>query len=238
VAIDGAGRTKICRQVFWLTGWGSKKIYQGLMSTLGDNAYGLSQIKIWLQRFRTGDLSCSDLPRVGGPPLTLVPQVEASLQKCSFPSARIIAKHFLTTASTVKEILPRELGMRKLSWRWVSHYLSDAQKVPPVEAAKEMLRILQESETNDFDGIATGDESWFQRTRASSKTIACLAVNVIPRTGQAVGAKTMITVFFTAEKLIVFDVLPRGSTFSQLYFINNIFPDSKTTNLKFRRQKT
>jgi hypothetical protein len=48
----------------------------------------------------------------------------------------------------------------------------------------------------------------------------------------------MITVFFTAKKLIVPDVLPRCSTFIQLYFINNIFPDLKTPNLNFRRQKT
>jgi hypothetical protein len=37
--------------------------------------------------------------------------------------------------------------------------------------------------------------------------------------------KTIITVFFTTKKLVVFDVLPRGSTFNQQYFINNIFPD-------------
>jgi hypothetical protein len=47
----------------------------------------------------------------------------------------------------------------------------------------------------------------------------------------------MITVFFTTKKLIVLDVLPRGSTFNQLYFIKNIFPDLKTANLNFRRQK-
>jgi hypothetical protein len=41
------------------------------MTTLGDDAYGLSQIKIWLQRFRTGDLSCSDLACAGRLILTL-----------------------------------------------------------------------------------------------------------------------------------------------------------------------
>jgi hypothetical protein len=48
----------------------------------------------------------------------------------------------------------------------------------------------------------------------------------------------MITVFFTAKKLIVFDVPLTGSTFNQLYFINHIFPDSKAANLNFRCQKT
>jgi hypothetical protein len=37
--------------------------------------------------------------------------------------------------------------------------LSDAQKISRVEAAKEMLRVMQESEINDFDGVATGEES-------------------------------------------------------------------------------
>jgi hypothetical protein len=59
-----------------------------------------------------------------------------------------------------------------------------------VEAAKEMLRTLQESETDDFNGIATGDESWFQHTTASSKIFARSAADFIPRTRQAVGAKT------------------------------------------------
>jgi hypothetical protein len=82
--------------------------------------------------------------------------------------------------------------------------LTNAQKVAAVEAAKEMLRILPESEMNDFDGITTGNKSWFQHTTASSKLFARSVTDVIPRTRQAVGAqKTTITVFFTAKKLIL-----------------------------------
>jgi hypothetical protein len=56
--------------------------------------------------------------------------------------------------------------------------------------------------------------------------------------GRQLARKTMVMVFFTARKLIVLDVLPRGSTLNWLYFINHIFPDLKTANLNFRRQKT
>jgi hypothetical protein len=112
-------------------------------------------------------------------------------------------------------------------------------KVAPVEAAKEMFRIFQESEMNDFDRIATGDESWFQHTTTSSKMFARLVADVIPRTQQAVRAnKTMIPVFFTAKKLGVFDAFPRGHIFNQVYFINNRFLDLKTAYLNFRRQRT
>jgi hypothetical protein len=131
------------------------------MTTLRDDTHALSQIKIWLQVFRTGDPLCRDLPRAAGPSLTVGRQVEAFPQKHPFASPRMIAKPFLTTAPAVKESLQRELEMRKFSRRWVPHSLNHAQKAARVETAKEMPRVLHESETNDFDGIATGDESWF-----------------------------------------------------------------------------
>jgi hypothetical protein len=31
---------------FWTRGWGAKRIHQKVISTFGDSAYGLSQIKI------------------------------------------------------------------------------------------------------------------------------------------------------------------------------------------------
>jgi hypothetical protein len=109
-----------------------------------------------------------------------------SVRKCLY-----IAEHFLATASAGKEILQRELGMRKSSRRWVPRSLNNAQKVACIEAAKETLRILQKSQTNDFDGSATGDQSWFQNTTASSKMFPPSAADVIPRTPPAVGTKKL-----------------------------------------------
>jgi transposase len=108
----------------WLKGWGAKRIHEELMSTLGDDSYAVSQIKIWLQKFRNGDLSCKDSPRSGRPLLTLGPQLEVFISKYPFASARVIAQHFLTTVPTIKNILQRELRMRKFSWRRVPHFLS------------------------------------------------------------------------------------------------------------------
>jgi hypothetical protein len=94
---------------FWLKGWGSKKVYQELMNTLGDDAYELSQIKIWFQGFRTEDLSSSDIHRARRP-LTLGPQGKAFLQKYLFASAGIIAQHFLTTISAAKKFFRENYG--------------------------------------------------------------------------------------------------------------------------------
>jgi hypothetical protein len=70
----------------WLKGWGAKRIHEELMSTLGDDSYAVSQIKIWLQKCRNGDLSRKDSPRSGRPLLTLGPQLEAFMQKIHLPA--------------------------------------------------------------------------------------------------------------------------------------------------------
>jgi hypothetical protein len=133
----------------------------------------------------------------------------------------------LTTASTVKGILQSELGMRIFSQCWVSHSLSDAGKVACVEAAKEMLKIFRESEMNDFDSVATGDESWSQHTTASSKMFIRSAAHFLSRMRRAVAAKNYDHGVLYHKRRIVSNVRPRGSTFNQLYFIHNIFPDLK-----------
>jgi hypothetical protein len=159
------------------------------MSTLGDDSYRVSQIKIWLQKFRNDDLSCKDSPRSGQPLLTLGPQLEVFVQKHLFARARVIAQHFLTIVPTIKNIRQRELGMRKFSRRWIPHYPSPVQKVARVEASKTILPVLQDAESNDFEGIATNDESWFRYCYPSSTMFARAPSEVIPRTRQTIDAK-------------------------------------------------
>jgi hypothetical protein len=50
-----------------------------LITTLGDDTYHLSQIKTWFQRFKNGDLSCTDHSRPGRTVLNLKSQLEAFL---------------------------------------------------------------------------------------------------------------------------------------------------------------
>jgi histone-lysine N-methyltransferase SETMAR len=165
-------------------------------------------------------------------------QLEAFLQKYPFASASMIAKHFLVNPHMVKEIIQRELRMRKFSRRWVPHSLTPAQKVPRVDTSIEMLRILQESEANDFDGVTTGDESWFQYIYPSSEMFARSPADGIPRTRQALCAKKiMITLFFTARKLIVLDVMPKGWKYNQRYFVDNRVLGLKRGKMSFARRK-
>jgi hypothetical protein len=86
------------------------------MTTLGADAYGLSQIKTWVQKVKNGDLSCKDAPRTGWPPLTLGATCGIS-SKASFFSARAPTQHLLTNVPRIQEILQRELELTKFSRR-------------------------------------------------------------------------------------------------------------------------
>jgi hypothetical protein len=100
-----------------------------------------------------------------------------------------------------------------------------------------MLQILHHPEENHFEGIATSDDSWFQYSYPSSKTLARSPTYAIPRTRQAIRRKeTMIMILFTGQKLILLDIFRKGSKFNQLYFIDYILPDLKRGNVNFHRR--
>jgi hypothetical protein len=109
----------------------------------------------------------------------------------------------------IKEKFSKRAGIEKFLRRWLPISVP-RPKVARVEALAEMLRILHESEENPLEGIAIGDESWFQYSYLSSKPFARWLTNVIPRTRKAIGMnQTMITIFFTRRKLIMLEILPK-----------------------------
>jgi hypothetical protein len=75
------------------------------MITLGTDVYDRFQIKIWLQKFRNGNLSSKDSPCTRRQPLTIGWHLTAVRQKNPFTSARVLAQHFLTSRPVIKEIL-------------------------------------------------------------------------------------------------------------------------------------
>jgi hypothetical protein len=73
---------------FWMKNSGSTKVHQKLVITLGADAYGRSQIKIWFQKFRTGDLFCKDAHAPGGRPdlAAATYGISSKLSFCQCPS--------------------------------------------------------------------------------------------------------------------------------------------------------
>jgi transposase len=147
---------------FFLKGWGNNKISTELQTIFHDSALSSSTVKRWIRKFKTGDLSCDDDSRPGRPISILGPVLQKFLDRDPFSSTIVISRHFRTSPSTVKEILRRELGLKKFRRRWVPQLLSDDQKKLRVDASGKLLSLLGIYAEHNFKEIAIGDESWFQ----------------------------------------------------------------------------
>jgi hypothetical protein len=117
------------------------------------------------------------------------------------------------------------------------HVLDDAQKNHRRASAIELLELLPGREAYAFDGIATGDESWFhyhyeprEKFAASRETVTRFV-----RTQLEV-QKNMIIVSFTSTTLIINEALPRGRKFNQIYFTSTVPPESEKEKQRLLRR--
>jgi hypothetical protein len=78
---------------------------------------------------------------------------------------------------------------------------------------------------NNFDDIATGDESWSKYIISSDLIFVSSRNAVIRRIVEGIGSKkTMLIIFFTLKRIIVLDILSKGMKYNQDYFLNEIYP--------------
>jgi hypothetical protein len=94
------------------------------------------------------------------------------------------------------------------------------------DQSEMLLDMLQWHAEHNFEGITTGDESWFLYTTYGHSMSATSARQVVPRTKQNIAAKkNMVTIFFTSTQLLVLNFLPKGTKFNQDHFIDTVFPN-------------
>jgi hypothetical protein len=86
-----------------------------------------------------------------------------------------------------------------------------------------LLAMLQLYAEHNFEGITTGDESWFLYTTYGDPIFATSATQVVARIIQNISAKkTMVTIFFTSTRLLVLNFLPKVTKFNQDYFVDTV----------------
>jgi hypothetical protein len=113
------------------------------------------------------------------------------------------------------------------------HTLSGPEKVKRVETSTELWQILNDLEADSFDGIAAGDELWFQYLYESSATLAKSPGDVTPRTSQWIAVrKTIFTIFFTNRKLLIAEYLPKSQKYNQDYFISDMSPELEREKMR------
>jgi hypothetical protein len=83
-----------------------------------------------------------------------------------------MSRHFGISVSIVKEILSRELRLNKYTRKWVPYELSGDQREFRADESGMLLDILQFYAEHQFEGIATGGESWFRHSTYADSMFA------------------------------------------------------------------
>jgi histone-lysine N-methyltransferase SETMAR len=162
--------------------------------------------------------------------------LRAFLDKFLFASANMMPKHFCIARGIIPEILQRDHGLKKIPPSIGATSAQLITKTNPVNSSRALLQLLQKLQPFDFKGITTGDESWFSYEYESVSMFAPSADMVLPRWRAGFQVKkTMITVFFTAMRLMVLNSLPKTQSFTQDCFISEIVPRLTKEKLRFRR---
>jgi hypothetical protein len=201
---------------FALKGRGARKIQKEVTDTFGSDISSRAQISRWLARFSRHDIFCLNQVRPGRPLSILGWPLEHFLEKFPFSSARIMAMHFNVSHSTVKDVVSRELGLRKILPK-----MSTMSALRPPE--KVMRRHLSPVT------CAAGSIFWvavrrnWNRWRVVGllcywiRLEVCTAARWSDSKAQSrnFNRKSLITMFFTARQWTTLDVLSRRQKYNQ-----------------------
>jgi hypothetical protein len=182
-----------------------------LKAVLEEEVVSLATVKCWCQRFKQGDFWLDDEFRAGRPISDVKDVISQFLSHEPYLSARLLAKRLASNVHTIKTILTRDLGMKKVTWRWIPYELNSANKVQRVAKSKTLLTVLLTDASENCSHIITGDESWFYYCYQSSAMFAHDRSGIVPRVSRTIASKkSMITIFFTGNRLIKLVYWPGG----------------------------
>ena len=124
-------------------------------------------------------------------------------------------------------ILRRDLKMRRISARWISHLVTKEQKLARVRIAKQLLKQFQKYNNRSFTNIITGDETWVHfyepKQKIQNKIWAtkgskrpCIAKRTMST------KKVMYVIVFTNQGPAIQIAVPKSSSVNARFYKGNV----------------
>lgn len=124
-------------------GLSATDIHADMKNTLGEAAPSFSTVAKWTSEFKRGRQSVEDDHRSGRPKTATTPQMIQKVHNIVMEDRRLKLREIAETVGISKEgvgnILHEELGMKKLSARWVPRLLTCDQKLIRMRICQENL---------------------------------------------------------------------------------------------------
>lgn len=206
-----------------------KDIHADMVATLGDDAPALSTVKKWAAEFKRGRESLEDDPRSGRPASASTQENIDRVHHMVMDDRRLtvnqIADAVAISRERVENILHKELGMSKVSARWVPRLLTPDQKHTRLVMSQANLVLLEADPDSFLERFLTQDECWVHHFEAETKRQSMQwkhPSSPPPKKAKVVSSagKVMASVFWDAKGIVFIDYLQKGRTINGEYYAN------------------
>jgi transposase len=107
----------------------NEQIVAELEEVYGKGVVHIRTVQRWTDKFANRQEDFNDVPKPGRPRLTEeVGRIQEILKDKPFASQKAMARELSIRPSAMKRLLTEDLGMRKVSFKWIPHKLTDLQK--------------------------------------------------------------------------------------------------------------
>ena len=201
-------------------------VIQQLQEVYQDKCPSRATIYNWIRDFKHGRESVFDLEREGRPP-EISDEKQEMAKKIITEERRItlseLSNHLCISKGSTHIIL-KDLGIRKLSSRFVPRFLTAEMRECRLECSVANMQIFEEHGEKFLDNIITEDETPIslyipesRRDSAEWKLPHETATRKL-RTGTAPKRAAMMTVFWSRRGIIKVDFLDKKKTMNGAYY--------------------
>lgn len=210
-----------------LKGLTPKEVHDDMVETLGAEAPSYSTVKKWAAEFKRGRESLEDDPRSGRPATVTTEESIDKIHDMILADRRIterqIAFELTISQERVHNIIHDELGMNKVSARWVPRLLTPDHKRTRLLTSRDNLALFEQNPDDFLQRFVTMDETWVHHYQPESKEQSKQwkrPGSPTPRKAKVIksAGKVMASVFWDAKGVLLLDFLESGKTITGVYY--------------------
>ena len=184
-------------------------------------------MKKWAAEFKRGRESLEDDPRSGRPSTATTQENIDRIHQMVMSDRRLTISHLANVISISRErvenILNNELGMSKVSARWVPRLLTPDQKLTRLVMSEANLARFEADPDRFFERFLTQDECWVHHFEPEIKRQSMQwkhSTSPAPKKTKVVSSagKVMASVFWDAKRIVFIDYLRKGKTINGEYY--------------------
>jgi hypothetical protein len=159
---------KFCQKL----GHSYSETYDIIEKAFGNEAMGRTQVKVWFRWFKEGQTSiesdeCSGRPSTSRNPVMIDKEHSAVLDNRTI-TIRELSDELVLSFGLVQSILTENLGMKRVSAKFVPKLLTVVQKETRLAVARDLLQCADQ-DADFMRTIITSDESWVYRYDPETK---------------------------------------------------------------------